>query len=299
MNLRVKTVIVFLLVAIIAAMEVRAQGPPINTDTPIMLGLQGRGVRTFGKIVRKATLLQDGEAIPDPMERSITAWIVPVAIPYNVFSDKFQIGAVVPFMTIDADSRQSDAASSGIGDVRLFAKYLVYQFDRKGKTIRLAAKAGVKLPTGDDEKQPALGTGSTDYFFSAVAGWIESRVGVYVEGIYHLNTSRGAIDFGNSVFYNLALSYRLLPVVYETYPSPQLNGYLEINGSTRNHNSINRQQDDNSGGSMVFLSPGIQYVGGRRWLVEASVQIPLIDEPNGTQLGTEWTLSLGARVLIF
>ncbi len=33
-----------------------AQGPPINTDTPIMLGVQGRGVRTFVKIIRRDTL---------------------------------------------------------------------------------------------------------------------------------------------------------------------------------------------------------------------------------------------------
>ncbi|RMF60289.1 MAG: transporter, partial [Calditrichaeota bacterium] len=49
----------------------------------------------------------------------------------------------------------------------------------------------------------------------------------------------------------------------------------------------------------IFLSPGLQYVGGRRWLIEASVQFPIVNEPNGTQLGTDWTVSLGTRVLLF
>ena len=275
-----------------------AQGPPINTDTPIMLGLQGRGIRTFGKIIRKATLLKDGDEITDPLDRQVTVWVTPVAVPYNLFKDKFQLGVIVPFMNIDINSNSGDISSSGVGDLRLFAKYLVYQYDRKNKTIRVASKTGVKLPTGDED-QPALGTGSTDYFFTTVAGWIEGRVGVYLEGIYNLNTSKGSVDFGNSVSYNLTFGYRLIPKVYETYPSPQLNGFLEINGTTANKNTLGDQKVEDSGGTTIFLTPGIQYVGGRRWLIEASLQYPIVNEPNGTQLGTDWTVSFGTRILIF
>ena len=276
-----------------------AQGPPINTDTPIMLGLQGRGLRAFGKIIRKATLLKDGDEIADPLEQRVTVWITPVAVPYNLFKDKFQLGVIIPFMKVDLNTSGKDISSSGIGDLRLFAKYLVYQYDRKNKTIRVASKAGVKLPTGAEKDVPALGTGSTDFFFTTVAGWVEGRVGVYLEGIYNLNTSKGSVDFGNSFSYNLAFGYRLLPAVYEIYPSPQLNAYLEINGTTAAKSEVNGVTNENSGGTTIFLSPGIQYVGGRRWLIEASLQYPIVNEPNGTQLGTDWTVSFGARILIF
>ncbi|MEE8289408.1 MAG: hypothetical protein V3R25_08335, partial [Nitrosomonadaceae bacterium] len=30
-----------------------AQGPPIFTDTPLLLGLEGGGIRTFGKYISK------------------------------------------------------------------------------------------------------------------------------------------------------------------------------------------------------------------------------------------------------
>ena len=43
---------------------------------------------------------------------------------------------------------------------------------------------------------------------------------------------------------------------------------------------------DNTGGTVIFLSPGTQFVGGRCWLVEVSFQFP---RPNGLQLGTTWT----------
>ncbi len=57
--------------------------------------------------------------------------------------------------------------------------------------------------------------------------------GRLLEGIYNLHTSHNQVDFGNSFSYNLAFGYRLLPAVYETYPSPQLNGFVEINGTAR------------------------------------------------------------------
>ncbi|NIR47926.1 transporter, partial [candidate division KSB1 bacterium] len=222
-----------------------------------------------------------------------------IAVPYNLFSDKFQVAVIAPFLNVNFDSRNQNFSSFGIGDMRLFAKYLVYQFDRKNETIRVASKAGIKLPTGNEKESPPLGTGSTDYFFTTVAAWIKKRIGIYLEGIYNLNTSKGRVDFGNSVAYNLAFGYRLLPAIYETYPSPQLNAFLEINGTTTDTNSISGQEVKDLGGTIIFLSPGIQYVGGRRWLLEASVQIPVVNKPNGTRLATDWTASFGTRILLF
>jgi len=254
-----------------------AQGPPIVTDTPIMLGLEGRGVRTFAKFVRRDT----------PGEPT-TATIMPIVVPYNLFSDKFQVGAIVPFVNV--------RESSGVGDVRLFAKRLLYQKDARARTFRVAAKAGIKLPTGDDGARPPLGTGSTDYFFTTVAGWIEGRVGIYGEGIFNLNTSNDRVDFGNSFGYNVAFGYRLTPAVYERYPSPQLNVFMELNGTTAQKSRFDGQRADDTGGTLIFLSPGVQFIGGRRWLIEGAVQIPVVDRTNP---GTSWTASLGTRILIF
>jgi hypothetical protein len=276
-----------------------AQGPPINTDTPIMLGLQGRGTRTFVKVVRRSRLLKNGQEVDDPKDRRATVTVLPIAVPYNVLSDKLQIGLVAPFMNVDLSTTESEVSNGGIGDVQLFTKYLLYQRDRRNQTIRVAAKAGVKLPTGDEKGHPPLGTGSTDYFFTTVGGWIKGRVGFYGEGIYHFNTSNEDVDFGDSASVNVAFGYRLLPVKYETYPSPQWNAYLELNGTTARRSSRSGSLVEDSGGTLVFLSPGIQYVGGRRWLIEGSFQFPIVNDPNGTQLATSWTASFGLRVLLF
>lgn len=283
----------------LAEVPVFAQGPPINTDTPIMLGLEGRGVRAFGKVVRRTRLLQNGEKIEDPENRSVTVIVLPIALPYNIVSDKLQVGLVAPFMSVDTSSMGGEAFNEGIGDLQLFTKYLLYQRDRPNETIRIASKAGIKLPTGDEDGAPALGTGSTDYFFTTVGAWIAGRVGIYGEGIYQINTSNGEVDFGDALSYNAAFGYRLLPVVYETYPSPQINAYLELNGTTTRRRARAGRIIEDTGGTFLLLSPGIQYVGGRRWLIEGSFQFPIINEPNGTQLATSWTGSFGLRVLLF
>ncbi|MGH7451682.1 MAG: transporter [bacterium] len=275
-----------------------AQGPPINTDSPILLGITGKAVRTFGLVIQQNTLRQNGNEITDPMGRDVTVYVQPLALPYN-FTDDFQIAGIFPYVNANLDTRGTDFSSSGLGDIQFFAKYVLYKRDGKNKTFRLASRFNLKLPTGDEKKAPALGTGSTDYAFSLVGGWIQRRVGVYLEGGYALNTSNKAVNFGNGVVYNLALGYRLLPKVYEKYPSPQLNGFLEINGTTFAKNNSNGVSDENSGGTRIFLSPGLQYIGGRLWLVEASLQYPIINELDGIQLSTDWTASLGLRLLLY
>ncbi len=42
-----------LMAFLVTTINISAQGPPIFTDTPIMLGLEGKGLRTFGNIVSK------------------------------------------------------------------------------------------------------------------------------------------------------------------------------------------------------------------------------------------------------
>jgi hypothetical protein len=275
-----------------------AQGPPIHTDTPIMLGIQGRGARTFLRVVRKDKLLRDGEEIPDPRNRTTTSHLTPLAVPYNL-ATTFQVGVLIPFLTRNLESTAGDQSNTGLGDVSVFAKKLIVQVDRKQETFRVAVKGIVKFPTGDRDSTPALGTGSFDFGATTVAGWIKGRWGLYGEGIYFHNTSSGDVDHGDRFGYNAAVGFRALPVIYERYPSPQLNVYLELNGTIQGRTEIGGAENPDSGGAELLLAPGLQFVGGRRWLVEGSVQVPIMNDPNGTQLATAWTATIGARVLLF
>ncbi len=264
-----------------------AQGPPINTDTPILLGVSGAGARSFVKIIKKSS-----------QDKDLIVMVSPVVIPYNV-STRLLIGGVFPYFNKDLDTNAGSMSSSGLGDTKLFAKYVVHQIDKRQETIRFVLKSSVTLPTGDEDAKPALGDGTTDYSFGVVAGWIKPRVSLTSEGVYSLNTSRRGVNYGDSFAYNFALGYRLSPAVYERYPSPQVNVYLELNGLTLKRNELNGLNLENTGGTTLLLSPGIQYIGGRKWLIEGSIQFPIVENLNGSQLGTDIVVSLGTRILLF
>ena len=66
---KMKTHILLALIMLIISVKVEAQGPPIFTDTPIMLGLEGRGIRTFGNIISK---------------ENANAYVQPVVFPFNI-----------------------------------------------------------------------------------------------------------------------------------------------------------------------------------------------------------------------
>ena len=288
-----------LVLLILLATEALAQGPPIVTDTPIMLGLEGRGLRTFVKYIylgRQPNLGYEDDVTVIPR---VLVRITPVVIPYNLFSDRFQLGVILPLMRIRRTEIAKQRISSGIGDVRLFVKYMLLQWDRHQETLRLAAKATVKLATGATDAVPALGSGSTDFLVSTVAGWIKKRVGLYAEGIYQFSGEFGQLAYGDMMAANLALGYRLLPAIYRRYPTPQLNGFVEINATFTKRSRMNGAVIHNTGGTLVLISPGLQYVGGRRWLVEASWQWPIIHHPKGLQPVMSWQFLLGTRILLF
>ena len=41
---------------LLLSISLNAQGPPIFTDSPLLLGLEGGGIRTFGKYIYKSYL---------------------------------------------------------------------------------------------------------------------------------------------------------------------------------------------------------------------------------------------------
>lgn len=117
-----------------------SQGPPITTQTPVMLGLEGNGIRTFGKLISK---------------ENVTIYVQPIAIPYNI-SSKFQIGGIFPFKFINP---KGSNAVNGFSDLTLFAKYQLYKKDGKAKTFRILANLKQTFSTGKTSSIPAIGLG--------------------------------------------------------------------------------------------------------------------------------------------
>ncbi len=259
---RFKTILLPTIFSVLLSLEMAAQGPPIFTDTPIMLGVQGRGVRTFGNIISKENA-------------NIYSQIL--VVPYNITS-KWQVDAVVPYVSISPEGASS---SSGLGDLKLFTKYQLYQKDGKGTTLRSLIKLTETFPTGNSSKMPALGSGAYQTTLSLVNGYVTTKYGIYGEVGYTIS-GNGLRD---NFIYNIAVGFPLLP---QKYPPNQLNLFLELNGN---------YVFDNVGNNL-YLSPGIQYIAGRKLLFESGLQIPMADAaPNNQQ--ANYILRIGTRILIF
>ena len=112
---------------------------------------------------------------------------------------------------------------------------------------------------------------------------------------YKVNTEANDFEFGDVLSYNLSYQRRLWPreLPEEGVPS-FLYGVVEVNGSYAQKDKINGVRDGDSGGHTVFFSPGIQWVSSR-WIVEAAVQIPIVQERHGDALEAGSAVILGVH----
>jgi len=230
--------------------------------TPILLGLDGGGIRTFGKYIAK---------------ENMKIYTHPIIIPYNI-SSKFQIGAIGMFVNKNFERINSQ---SGIGDASLFAKYQVYQKDGKGKTFRLITKLNQVFPTGKASSMPPIGSNAWQTQLGLVSGYVTLKYGLYAELAYTFTTN----GLPDNFIYNIAFVYPLLP---QKYPPKQVNLNIGFNGNYLS--SINR--------NTIFMSSGVQLIVGKKILFETGIQLPLIENVPNTQK-TKFIYTLGTRVLLF
>ena len=238
------------------------QGPPIFTDTPILLGLEGRGVRTFGRFISK---------------ENANIYMQPIAIPVNI-TPKLAVGAIIPFVS---KSVKGKPTQSGVGDIAVFLKYVVLQKDYPGKTFRTLLKVTERFPTGKTSTDPPIGLDASQTYLAMVSGYITTKYGFYSEVGYNIISNH----LPDVLVYNVAFSYPLLP---QQYPPKQVNLSVDLNG-----NFISRSKTNT-----LFISPGIQYIPGRKVLIESGIQLPLVEEVSQGQK-TNFMVMLGTRILIF
>ena len=69
---------------------------------------------------------------------------------------------------------------------------------------------------------------------------------------------------------------------------------LEANLVYKGKNEANGIDDNDSGGTILYLSPGLQYVA-KRWIAEGIVQLPVLQNLNGNALESDYVLRAGVR----
>ena len=174
---------------------------------------------------------------------------------------------------------------------------------RRRPITNSAGFGGVKAPTGSDDKSDSLGrlpisvqpgTGAWDGFGGIVATYQTLEYQLDGQLAYRANGSAHSFEAGDETRLDGSLQYRLWPRTLGADLVGFLYGVLETNLVYRDRNEAHGQDDPNSGGTTLFLTPGLQFVT-KRVILEVAVQLPVSQNLNGTALETDYILRTGFR----
>ncbi len=299
-HLRVATLGLVLLAAAIGGSR-EAHGAPgtFNTALPV-----GKGDFVF----RGQFLYAKAGDDPSPEDRNLEVVGGIAVLGYGATS-RLALFGVVPYLDKRLESTDSSGlrftrSTRGAGDAQLFGRYTLFQKDLPGRTFRIAPFIGLELPTGDDNDRdrfgrlPAtlqLGSGSWDPLGGVIATYQTLAYEGDAQLSYTANTEANGFELGDELRFDASLQHRLWPRELGGGVPGFLYGLIEMNLLHQAKNRSDGTKDPNSGGTTLFVSPGLQYVT-KRWVLEASAQLRAFQDLNGTALEDDFIVRAGFRV---
>ena len=258
-------------------------------------------------VLREQGVLEQSGDDPGGSARDRTVRSAVSVLGYGVNSD-LALFAVLPYaekrlQLTDSGIRKTRSAR-GLGDISLFGRYTAYKNNFKGGNFRIAPFAGVETPTGADRKKDSFGllpasvqpgSGSWDPFGGVVLTYQTLTYQVDAGASYKINTQANGFEFGDSARLDASVQYRLWPRTLGKGVPGFLYGVVEANLVYQDNNQSSGADDPDTGGTRLFLVPGLQYVT-RRWIAEAAIQLPVIQSLNGNALENDYIMRGGFRV---
>lgn len=299
-NLSVQVALWAILFGGIVALPASPARAQITTNTALPVAKGERIFRIQAKVLRST-----GDS--SPMNRELTVLMFPAVLVYGVTSKLAAFG-ILPILDkqldINGSTGRIERAVSGLADARVFVRYTIIQRDTHGATFRVAPFAGTKVPTGsknisDDTgllpRSLQLGSGSWDPFIGAVLTRQTFSWQIDFSFAYQFNSAADQFRFGDEMRLDVASKIRLLPRFLGDGLPNYLYANLESNLILRGRNQIGGIDDINSGGTIWYLDPGLQFVT-RRIIIETAIQLPIVQDLNGVALENDFIFILSARL---
>lgn len=269
-----------------------------NTALPVHEG---------GYVLREKFVLMKNADDPTPANRDVEVTGLVSVLGYGVTRD-FALFGILPWFDKRLDmtmgGQNLTRQQSGIGDLTLLGRYTAYEYNAPGRTFRIAPYLGVKAPTGEDNARdssgrlpPPLqpGSGSWDALGGVVLTYQTLDFEIDSQVSYKTNREANGFQAGNVASLDTSLQYRLWPRSLDAGVPAFLYGVLEANLVHSARDRSGGADDPNSGGTTLFITPGLQYVT-QKWIVEAGVQIPVSQHLNGTALKNDYVFTTGLRI---
>jgi len=211
------------------------------------------------------------------------------------FSDSFSLTARLPLSwrhltTTSPGTEPESIHTDGLSDPEIYGQLRLWASPLNptvGRRTSLSLVAGVKTPWGendvqqdgervDEHAQP--GTGSTDVFGSVVFLYLLDRQSA-------LFVSSGYRDTGsNDHGYRYGSTFTA-NVAYEHKLGSRADAVLELNFRDAQKDRVDAEGtlDDDTGGSLLYVTPRVLVSLGRGVVLRAGAQIPLFKDLNGFQ----------------
>ena len=238
---------------------------------------------------------------------------IPLSIVYGT-RPGLSVVAILPFvdktLTPPSPVGASEIGGDGsLGRCCLSGEVAVFQAGQREGDGPAGGRGGVKAPTGRNDRldrsgrqlPPPLqpGTGSWDPTVDFIGTYVPTGGNarwVFSGGVgFTAATEADNFEFGNRVSYDGMARYRIHPV---RYPGRDAFLLLELNGRWQDRATANRTRVSDSGGHVIYVSPGLQVLVKQNVILEGGVQLPVRRAFNGTQLEPNFTVLVGLRYII-
>jgi len=257
-------------------------------------------------IVRAQFIVNQSGDDPSGADRDQKAKAALSVLGYGVNS-KLAVFGVLPYrdneLEVTVGGQRQTRTASGFGDLSVFGRYTVVKRDWPGRNFRVAPFAGVKAPTGDDDKRDAIGllpasvqvgSGSWDPFAGVVLTYQTLNYQIDGQFSYQAKNEANGFEAGDVARLDASLQYRVLPRKFSGGLPDFVYAVIETNLIYQQENRLNGISNPNSGGSRLFLTPGLQYES-KRWIAEAALQLPVLQNLNGAALENDYIGRLSVR----
>lgn len=297
--------------SVTASPPAAAQALPFHQATGVPSGFGENAARSFLNLLGRGGLIQDGRTVADPMKRDVDVLASVTGVILGAFTPRWTVSAITPWvrkrMTFRGPEDQPlEFEVSGPGDPLLEMKWIFFSDNRERASTNFALLARAKAPLGEtDARMPdgtvaprplQPGTGSWDFPLNLVVSDVEHRLGFHGSVGWRFNGEDDGFEGGDVFTYDAALGFRFVPWVYESLRDRTLVAYLELNGEVARPDRIDGEKNPDSGGHLLFLSPDLQWIPTPWLLFEGAVQIPVLQDLNGTQLEHDTRVQLGTRI---
>jgi hypothetical protein len=277
---------------------------PAKPPAPIRVTSPGLTVYKGGAITPRVYLIRQSLG---PLK--VNRQMIDLSVSYTP-SPHVQLEAEVPISRTSFDDEVTSGSRVGLGNITAWAKY---RFFRKVKTYgdtQAAVRFGLELPTGkkDAPSQNQINVPAfvrqqltpingglsphLDLAFSQAGG--RFIFGGNAEAIFR--GERDGFRLGHEQRLNTDLEYVLLPRDYQK-PGGELFLILETTFVHRATGRLNSTPVAGSKATEYYLAPGLQYAAKPRFVVEGSVQLPVVRNTGALALRTDVNVLLGVKYL--